>query len=355
MKARSRIHSLPSTPQGGTSSSHADTASKRERREQQDVVPSSSSSGGRLEAGLPLPPAARGSTTQDSTPSAPGSANLGSYNNDEELAVEVPGLRVHAPWPGLHGACEGCGAPSVSGLGSGPTECEQCHRQIAGGEGGAHGKPPTTGKGPAAAGVYGAGKDGVVAVTSSREIALGSVRSTRLAWAGAAMLAASSLLLLMLLVAWRGIEWSLISMLSPWLAVYLPIPLGLLDGIWSVHCARLGHILQHTTGSCASRGGLCGTAWGCSGPSCALNLGLDLGLFITAVLAALPAGASAEGCGYDCFGILCFPCAPVGGVGMAVVMVLTTLVLSCAAGFKMCLMAPALLSGQTREESFLPW
>lgn len=71
----------------------------------------------------------------------------------------------------------------------------------------------------------------------------------------------------------RGIEWSLISMLSPWLAVYLPIPLGLLDGIWSVHCAKLGHIRQHTTGSCASRGGLCGTAWGCSGPSCAVNLG----------------------------------------------------------------------------------
>lgn len=83
--------------------------------------------------------------------------------------------------------------------------------------------------------------------------------------------------------------------------------------------------------------------------------GLDLGLLITAVLAALPAGASAKGCGYDCFVLLCFPCAPGGGEGMAAVMVLTTLGLAVAAGFKMWMMAPALLTGQTREESFLPW
>lgn len=85
------------------------------------------------------------------------------------------------------------------------------------------------------------------------------------------------------------------------------------------------------------------------------NSGLDLGLLITAALAALPAGASAQGCGYSCFVVLCFPCAPGGGVGMATVMVLTTLALSFAAGFKMWLMAPALLAGATREESFLPW
>lgn len=119
--------------------------------------------------------------------------------------MELSGLRVHAPWPGLHGACKGCGAPSVSGLGSGPTECEQCHRQIAGGDEGGRQKHPAKGKGSAVATAtreLRAGKEGVVAVTSSREIALGDHRATVLAWAGAAMLATSSLLLLLLLVAW---------------------------------------------------------------------------------------------------------------------------------------------------------
>jgi len=83
--------------------------------------------------------------------------------------------------------------------------------------------------------------------------------------------------------------------------------------------------------------------------------GLDLGLLITAVLAALPAGASAKGCGYDCLVLLCFPCAPGGGEGMAVVMVLTTLGLAIAAGFKMWIMAPALLTRQSPQDSFLPW
>lgn len=86
--------------------------------------------------------------------------------------------------------------------------------------------------------------------------------------------------------------------------------------------------------------------------SCA---GLDLGLLITAVLAALPAGASARGCDYDCFWLLCFPCAPVGGEGMAAVLVLTALGLAFAAGFKMWIMAPALLSGSNSEQNFLPW
>lgn len=84
-------------------------------------------------------------------------------------------------------------------------------------------------------------------------------------------------------------------------------------------------------------------------------LGLDLGLLITAVLAALPAGASAKGCGYDCLVLLCFPCAPGGGEGVAAVMVMTTLGLAIAAGFKMWVMAPALLTSQSPQESFLPW
>lgn len=100
--------------------------------------------------------------------------------------------------------------------------------------------------------------------------------------------------------------------------------------------------------------GFCGTAWGCSGPSCALNLGLDLGLLITALLAALPAGASGRGCGYHCYILLCFPCAPVGGDGMAAGMVLATLGLAFGVGLKMWGMATALKKGLTGEE-FLPW
>lgn len=141
---------------------------------------------------------------------------------------------------------------------------------------------------------------------------------------------------------------------SPWLGVYVPIPLGLLNGAWSLHCASCGYIRHQSSGSCSTRAGFCGTAWGCSGPSCALNLGLDLGLLITAALAALPAGASARGCGYDCFVLLCFPCAPNGGEGMAVAMVLTTLGLAWAAGRKMWSMTFAVREGSGVEE-FLPW
>lgn len=194
MKSSSKIHSLR-TPQDDGAANPTGTI-RRQQREQQDLVPSSS--GGHLEAGHPSPPAAR--TTQDS-PAGRGSAYLGSYI-DEELTEEIPGLCVHAPWPGLHGACEGCGAPSVSGLGSGPTECEHCHRQIAGGEGGARGKTPAKGKSSSAARACVTGKDGVVAVTSSREIALGKERAKALSWAGATMLVTSLLLLLLLLVAW---------------------------------------------------------------------------------------------------------------------------------------------------------
>ncbi|CAM9238926.1 unnamed protein product [Hapterophycus canaliculatus] len=292
-----------------------------------------------------------GSSIQD-TAIAPEFAHLHG-EHDEEIAVELPGQGTHAPWPGQHEACEGCGAPSVSvGLGSGPRECEHCHRQIAGGERGVRGKGKDSG---AASWEAKPGKQGIVAVTSSREVSLGNERAKALTWAGAVMLSTSSLLLILLLVAWRGIDVSLFSVLSPWVAMYLPIPLGLLNGVWSLHCAKCGHIRHHTAGSCASHGGLCGTAWGCSGPSCALNLGLDLGLLITAVLAALPAGASAKGCGYECYVLLCFPCAPGGGEGMAVMMVLTALGLASAAGYKMWTMAPALLSTVTGEEGFLPW
>lgn len=188
MKSSSRVYSVQVTAQDGGITNNPDYALHRQRQQQQH-----SSS---------RPPAARGNTVQDSAAS-PGSAYL-DPSIDEELTVEVSGPRVHAPWPGLHGVCDGCGAPSVSGLGSGPTECEHCHRQIAGGEGGARKKPSAGGKGSAAAAARRGteGKEGVVAVTSSREIALGDERAKALARAGAVMLATSSLLLLLLLVAW---------------------------------------------------------------------------------------------------------------------------------------------------------
>lgn len=151
------------------------------------------------------PPAAtRGSTVQqDSVTAAPSGSTSLDPITDEELSVEVSGPRIHAPWPGLHGVCNGCGAPSVSGLGSSPTECEHCHRQNAGGEGGARGKLSAKGSTPVASTGWGKeGKDGVVAVTSSREVALGGQRAKALARTGAVMLATSSLLLLLLLVAW---------------------------------------------------------------------------------------------------------------------------------------------------------
>lgn len=120
-----------------------------------------------------------------------------SPNGPENLDAEelgLPGLNVHAPWPGLHAACEGCGAPSVSGLGSGLQTCEHCHRRVmslaAGGK-------RRSGKG----GVWAeAGKE--VAVTSSREIALGKEHKSVLWWTGAGMLGTSWLLFLLLLIAW---------------------------------------------------------------------------------------------------------------------------------------------------------
>ncbi|CAM9324089.1 unnamed protein product [Scytosiphon promiscuus] len=349
MKSNSKIHSLQVTAKedGGAD---PNALGAKHRGGQDAVVPRTNSFS--CEIHLPQPLDIRGNGIDDSA-TAPGSSRFHD-DHDEEMAVDLPGLGIHAPWPGLHEACEGCGAPSVSvGLGSGPRECEHCHRQIAGGETGVRGK----GKGSRAAAVAGgkAGKEGIVAVTSSREVALGDERAKALTWVAAVMLATSSLLFILLLVAWRGIDFSLFPVLSPWMAMYLPIPLGLLNGAWSLHCAKCGYIRHHTAGSCASRGGLCGTAWGCSGPSCALNLGLDLGLLITAILAALPGGASAKGCGYECYVLLCFPCAPGGGEGMAAVMVLTSLGLASAAGFKIWMMAPALLSTATGEEGFLPW
>lgn len=152
----------------------------------------------------PKPGAARGNTVQQdsATEASSGSESL-DPNTDEELTAEVSGPRIHAPWSELDGVCDGCGAPSVSGLDSGSTECEHYHRQIAGGKVGARGKPFGIDSAPAAAVLWGQeGKGGVVAVTSSRKVALGDERSKALARAGAAMLATSSLLLIILLVAW---------------------------------------------------------------------------------------------------------------------------------------------------------
>ena len=159
---------------------------------------------------------------------------------------------------------------------------------------------------------------------------------------------------LRLLTTRRGIDFTLVRDFSPWLGVYVPIPLGVFNGAWSLHCASCGYLRYQGSGSCATRAGICGTAWGCSGPSCALNLGLDLGLLITATLAALPAGASAKGCGYDCYVLLCFPCAPNGGEGMAVAMVLATLGLASAVARKMWLITIAVRGGGG-SEGFLPW
>lgn len=160
------------------------------------------------------------------------------------------------------------------------------------------------------------------------------------------------------------IDPSLVLTLSPWLGVYLPIPLGLLNGAWSLHCARRGCILHEGTGSCISRAGLCGTAWGCSGSSCALNLGLDLAVLIMALLAMLPAVFSANGCGYDCYGFLCFPCAPLGGQWIASGMAAAAFGLAMGAGGKLWIMTATLrraswgddgfsFSGKTVD--FLPW
>lgn len=185
MKSKSRVYSVQATAEGDS------IADRQQHRPQIHCNPSRP------------PGAACGNTTQqDSATVSLGSASL-DPNTDEELTVEVSGPRIHAPWPGLHGVCDGCGTPSVSGLGSGPTECEHCHQQIAGGEGGAQGKLSGKGSSSAATAQQEKGeKDGVVAVTSCREVALGDHRAKALARVGAGMLTTSSLLLLLLLVAW---------------------------------------------------------------------------------------------------------------------------------------------------------
>lgn len=107
-----------------------------------------------------------------------------------------------------------------------------------------------------------------------------------------------------------------------------------------------------------SQAGFCGTAWGCSGPSCALNLGLDLGLLITSLLATLPAGAAPRGCGYKCLHILCFPCAPIFDEAMAAFMVLSLLTLAVAVTVKMWVMTIAVRKRGSPElygPTFLPW
>lgn len=114
----------------------------------------------------------------------------------EAVDLGVSGLRVHAPWPGLREVCKGCGAPSVSGLGSGPQTCEQCPGQVppvffGAGKAGGGGKQQPVGK---------AGRE--VAVTSVREVALSKEHASVLRRTGTVMLGMSSLLFVLLLCAW---------------------------------------------------------------------------------------------------------------------------------------------------------
>lgn len=109
-----------------------------------------------------------------------------------ELEAGLPG--VHAPWSGLRAICAGCGAPSVSGLGSsGTSTCEYCSRgYVPGGFFGVGTKEDHGG--------LEKGRD--VAVTSAREISLGDLYVRLLLRTGLVMVGASGLLLVLLLVAW---------------------------------------------------------------------------------------------------------------------------------------------------------
>ena len=103
----SKIHSVPAA---AYDCREEDTTGRREGAAQRDDEPTS----------VPIPPSGTGV--------AAGAIHGRSHPPGHLEAVDlgVPGLRVHAPWPGLHEVCKGCGAPSVSGLGSGPQTCEHC-------------------------------------------------------------------------------------------------------------------------------------------------------------------------------------------------------------------------------------
>lgn len=114
--------------------------------------------------------------------------------NLEPVDLDASTRRIPAPWPGLHEQCKNCGAPSVSGLGSGPQTCERCPTgYVKGGwkakSGGAVGKLSGT-----------VGKE--VAVTSVREVTLSKEQATVLRWTGSVMLGMSALLFVLLLTAW---------------------------------------------------------------------------------------------------------------------------------------------------------
>lgn len=126
------------------------------------------------------------------------SSNSGYKNrpgNLDEGEAGVPGLRTHAPWPGLHEACQGCDAPSVSRLGSGPQACEYCNHKNLGVLERGKNRECVGKNAPTKAGKY-------VPVTSSREIKLSNTHVSALRRTGAVMLATSSLLLMLLLIAW---------------------------------------------------------------------------------------------------------------------------------------------------------
>lgn len=107
--------------------------------------------------------------------------------NDDEFGLQ----EIHAPFPGLREACDGCGTLNVSGLGSGIWSCESCSRidESQYGE---------TGMKVGGGGVV--GKE--VAVTSARAIGLSGFYVRALAWTGATMLGAAIILLILLLVTW---------------------------------------------------------------------------------------------------------------------------------------------------------
>lgn len=108
----------------------------------------------------------------------------------EELAIPGAG-QVHAPFPGQLEACEGCGRPSMIGMGSVPQSCGECNHQAV-----------LEGKCKDKCGVRDSSRTADVAVTSSREIALRQEHLAALRMTGSMMLGMSTLLLLLLLVAW---------------------------------------------------------------------------------------------------------------------------------------------------------
>ncbi|CAM9328806.1 unnamed protein product [Discosporangium mesarthrocarpum] len=244
--------------------------------------------------------------------------------------VSAPEVVAHAPWPGLRNTCENCGTAKVRRLGSESHSCESCGY-----------KKRKTIPNPL-------GKDKViqdgdmeVPVTSTREIALEGRYVSELWWVGVTMLSAALLHLILLLVIWEGFDWFLVQTASPWLLSYVPVPIALLNGTWAISCSRHKHVSQSGSGFCMRCTGLCGTAWGCDGPSCGFNMGLDLGLGLSGLVAALPPAISGFECENDCY-IFCLPCPPEDMATTLVLLFFAAMIMAATAVCKTTIMWKAL-------------